>query len=193
MIGLQLLAPPLGKDRNMKTETFNRLRILYNEFGSRQFGKICQKLLAIAFLNAGFNHIVEREVQGVDIDVANDKGERYSIEVKTTITKFIMYGEKDLKGLQMRKKDGYRPLLAVLHLARFSEWIFAEIEHIKSGNIYIDSLRIHRKKNLEKVINHFFDEVVEMHIDGTINEGQKFLDDILKNKDKKVKNRNKSL
>lgn len=58
----------------MKMETLNFLNKLQKKFGvkgrpSGPFGKIVQKLLALSFHEIGFTDIVERAVQGVDIDV----------------------------------------------------------------------------------------------------------------------------
>lgn len=163
----------------MKTETYERLKSLHDKYGPQEFGKLCQKFLAITFQRAGYGHIVERGVQGVDVDAAGESEKKYAIEVKTTATKSINFEQKDVDGLQKRKEDGYQPVLAVLRLDRFSDWVFARADKIKPGNIYIDSLRVHKLHELEKRICPLFDEVIKEHYDGTTREGQKYLDNIL--------------
>ena len=68
----------------MNTSTFQRLQQIRHKFGPGIFGKIAQKLLALTFYEAGFCHVVERGVQGVDIDAATEDAIRYTLEVKTT-------------------------------------------------------------------------------------------------------------
>ena len=167
----------------MKTETYERLKGLYEKHESREFGKLCQKFLAIAFQRAGYTHIEERGVQGVDFDAAKERNEKYAVEVKTTVGKRVNFEQKDVEGLKKRKKDGYQPVLAVLRLDRFSDWILATADAIKSGNLYIDSLRVHRLPELERCIGPLFDRAVEEHFEGAMREGQYYLDKVLRQKE----------
>ena len=170
----------------METETYGRLEKLHAKYGSREFGKLCQKLLAIAFQMAGYGHIVERGVQGVDIDVAKEKGSKYAIEVKTTTKKYINFEVKDMEGLQRRKKDGYQPILAVLCLNMFSDWIFAKADRLKPGSIYVARLRAYKLCELEKCIAPFFDKALNEHFKGAMREGQRYLNDVLRQRGIKV-------
>lgn len=171
----------------MKTEIYELLKKLHNKYGPQEFGKLCQKFLAISFQMAGYSHIVERGVQGVDIDAAGGNGEKYAVEVKTTVTKSVNFEQKDVDGLQKRKEDGYQSILAVLPLDRFSDWIFAKADTIKSGILYIDSLRVYRSRELERCICSRFDKAVKEHFDGTIREAQRYLDNILRQKGVEVR------
>jgi len=164
----------------MNTETYERLKRLYDKYGAQEFGKLCQKFLALAFGAAGYGHIVERGVQGVDVDAARENEEKYAIEVKTTVTNSITFEDKDVAGLQKRKEDSYQPLLAVLRFNRFSNWLFANADAIKAGNIFIDSLRPYRYRDLEDCMHPFFEQVVADHFYGTMAEAQKYLDNILR-------------
>lgn len=166
----------------MKTDIYENLFKLHKKYGPQEFGKLCQKFLAIGFRMAGYNHIVERGVQGVDVDVAGESGQKYTIEVKTTTTRHINFGEKDVDGLLNRKKDGYLPVLAVLRLDRFSTWIFAKADTIKSGSLFISTLRPYRLGELEDSICPFFDEAVNQHFRGAMLEAQKYLDNVLRQK-----------
>ena len=70
-----------------------------------EFGKICQILLAIACVRVGFRRVVERCVQGVDIDAGEHATfPNLSIEVKTTLSGKIHIGQKDIEGLAGRAK-----------------------------------------------------------------------------------------
>lgn len=171
----------------MKTETYERLKGLYDKYGPQEFGKLCQKFLAIAFKIAKYPHIVERGVQGVDVDAAGESGDKYAIEVKTTVKKSINFEQKDVDGLQKRREDGYQPVLAILRLNRFSDWIFVQADKIKAGSIYIDSLRVYRLHKLEECICLLFDEAIKEYSDGTMLEAQKYLDDILRQRGVELK------
>lgn len=171
----------------MKTETYERLKDLHDKYGPQEFGKICQKFLAIGFQMAGYTHIVERGVQGVDVDAATESGDKYAVEVKTTMRNSITFEPKDVDGLQKRKKDKYQPLLAVLRLHRFSNWIFAEADTMKAGKHYIDSLRPHKLPELEKCIRPLFTKGVEEHFRETMQQGQTYLDKVLRQKGVQVR------
>lgn len=172
----------------MKTETFERLTRISDKYEqTREFGKLCQQLVALAFDLAGFKVNEVRLVEGVDIDVLAQSGEKYAVEVKTTVLKSIKFGQKDVDGLQKRKEDGYQPVLAVLRLERFSDWIFANADTIKPGSIYIDSLRVHRLHDLGERICPLFDEATKDHYNGIMQNAQKYLDNILRQKGVKVR------
>jgi Holliday junction resolvase len=171
----------------MNTETYERLKKLYDEYGPQEFGKLCQKFLALAFQAAGYTHIIERGVQGVDIDAANAKGEKYAVEVKTTATKTVVFDEKDVTGLEKRKEDGYQPVVAVLRLDRFSNWLFAKADAIKAGTIIIDSLRSYRHRELESCVCPVFEKAVKDNFKGALEEGQMFLDKVLRQKGAEVR------
>lgn len=169
----------------MKTEIYERLKILYDEYGPQEFGKLCQKFLAIAFKKAGYRCVqeTERGVQGVDIGEVEKGDEKYTIEVKTTITNFINYEQKDVEGLQYQKEKGYQPVLAVLQLDRFSDWFFAKADTLRAGSIYIDSLRVYRLRELEKKISPLFDDTINKHYKETLQKGQSYLDNVLRQKE----------
>lgn len=168
----------------MKTEIYDKLEKLHDKYGPREFGKLCQKFLAIAFQKAGYSCVAESErgVQGVDIGEIEKGDEKYSIEVKTTITDYINYEKKDEEGLRYKKEQGYQPILAVLKLDRFSDWVFEKADGLKAERIYIDSLRIYRMRELESNISPLFDETVMEHYERSLQEGQSYLDNVLRQK-----------
>lgn len=172
----------------MKTEIYEKLERLYQKFGAREFGKICQKFLAIAFKKAGFKYAAESErgVQGIDIGEAVRGNEKYSIEVKTTRLNTVQYGLKDEMALLNQKSKGFQPVLAVLKLDRFSSWFFVRADNLKHGSIFIDRLRAYRLHELENEISRFFDEVINEHFENTLREGQSYLDRVLKQMWEKV-------
>jgi Holliday junction resolvase len=164
----------------MNSHTFAKLQEIHQRYGPQEFGKICQKLLAIAFRSCGYGHVVERGVQGVDVDAAQDGGERYSLEVKTTEKDSIVFGRKDEEGLSSRAKDGYRPLLAVLQLGPLSEWYFVDSKRVRVGTLTVESLRPYRQRELEQIISPLFEDSVRGHHSGIMNTGQEYLDKVLR-------------
>ena len=173
----------------MNSTTFNKLQDIYKRYGPREFGKISQKLIAIAFRSGGYGHVVERGVQGVDVDAAQDGGEKYSLEVKTTVRDSIIFGRKDEEGLSSRAKDGYRPLLAVLQVGPLSEWYFVESHRARVGTLLVESLRPHRQRGLEQIISPLFEHAVTKHHAGIMTAGQEYLDKVLKDSGVKLEDR----
>lgn len=163
----------------MRLATYEWLMPLRGRYGPREFGKLCQKLLAITFLRAGFAHVVERGVQGVDVDAA-DGNVKYSTEVKTTVNDAIIFQRKDVAGLKARKCDGYQPLLAALRLSPLSDWLLADADYLEVGIIQLDHLRTHRRKDLEQDLRPLFAVVVDEHASHALAGAQAYLDKILR-------------
>jgi hypothetical protein len=156
------------------------LKALHERHGPKEFGKISQKFVAIAYRAAGYAHVVERGVQGVDVDAANGSLEKYALEIKTTVLNSVEFKRKDLDGLMNRCQDGYLPLLGVLRIGPLSDWLLAESGNLKVGRLCIEGLRPYRRKDLEDFIKHFFDTVVEQHFDETLTGSQAYLDKVLR-------------
>lgn len=163
----------------MNTRTYELLKILHRRHGPRRFGKLCQKLLAIALSSAGYERIVEREVQGVDVDAGGANGAKYAIEVKTTKGEHVRFEEKDLEGLKRRAQDGYSPVLAVLRLRVLADWVFAKADDLSPGSIHVATLRAHRLPELENAVSDCFDRVLQEHFDGVLRDAQKYLNHVL--------------
>ena len=171
----------------MKMETLNLLKKLQKKFGvkgrpSGPFGKIVQKLLALSFHEIGFTYIVERAVQGVDIDVTGALNQKFALEVKTTEKLSLFFSSDNVDALRDRTKDGYLPIIAVLRLSPLEDWILAKIslEEIPVGEVLIEKLRRYRMKDLESQISSVFDIVVGRHFNGTLKKGEQYLNEKLK-------------
>ncbi len=162
----------------MRRATYECLFLLYDRYGPREYGKLCQKLLAITYRRAGFIHVVERGVQGVDMDATGAQA-KYATEVKTTITGAIVFQTKDVTGLAARRADGYLPLLGVLRLSALSDWLIVDAEHLKSGRLALDTLRPYRLYDLEKQLCPLFDAIVEEHAEPALSGAQAYLDGVL--------------
>ena len=147
----------------MKYETVEMLKNL-NEQYKIEFGKICQKLLALSFKRAGFNRIKEREVQGVDIDASNNDEIKYTIEVKTTTLDSIKIEGKDIKGLAEMQEDGYKPLLAALRIGILDDWIFAEADYLRAETYSIYLLDSYNFPELQQLITPYFEEEVSWNL-----------------------------
>ncbi|MFW6116897.1 MAG: hypothetical protein ACOC6F_04140 [bacterium] len=163
------------------TDTFERLQRLQTRFGPRVFGKIVQKLLALALYAAGFEYVVERGVQGVDIDAAMPDGRKYAIEVKTTGGEGVSLSEDNIEALKDRSKDGYCPLVAVLRMQMFEAWLFAAIplRRLRPGPLPVGTLRAYRLYELEAAIGPAFEIVITQHCRGVLSGGEHYLSDVL--------------
>jgi len=171
----------------MKIETLNLLQKLQKKFGvkgkpSGTFGKIVQKLLALSFHELDFTNIVERSVQGADIDVTDRRNRKFTFEVKTTERLSIPLSPDNVDALRDRTKDGYSPVIAVLRLSPLEDWIFAKIsmDEIPVGEVLIDSLKRYRMKDLENQLSPAFDKVIQFHFEGTLKRGEAYLKEQLK-------------
>ena len=127
-------------------------------------GKVIQKLLALALWRLGYDHMEERSIQGVDIDVMNKATcEKHSFEVKTSKNTEIIIAEKDSKGLRVREEDGYQTFYAILcYPLCFSEgWIIVPSTLVVEGNHRAMGLLRRRDSELSEKVNSIFPEVVE--------------------------------
>lgn len=162
----------------MKIETFFQLKELQRKYGIKEtasgpFGKIAQKLLALSFHRIGFFNIVERSIQGVDIDITKNEDEKYACEVKVTDKLFFNMAKDNIAALIDRSNDGYMPIIAVLKLSMCTDWIIAKIPigEMQNGNVLIDSIRRFRLRDLENEISVAFDKILEEHFEETLKRG----------------------
>jgi Holliday junction resolvase len=147
----------------MESGAFVLLRQLQQSPIGSDFGKICQSLLALTLRENGFNHVVNRLVEGVDIDAAGDSGQ-FAIEVKTTESREVLIGEKDVKGWKERSRDHYAPVLAALRISLLSEWTLCDATDLEKGAYRIQRLRLHEVAALTKIVTSHFDAIVQKHV-----------------------------
>jgi Holliday junction resolvase len=171
----------------MKLRTYAKLRTLHDRFGPGVFGKIAQKLLALSFRATGATHVVERGVQGVDIDAVL-AGAQYTVEVKTTVGPEFQLDEGNLRALRDRASDGYIPSVAVLRLTPGEDWMIAAppLEELRPGPFLIDRYRAYRLPSLEAPVRSAFEEVVEEEFQTTMERGQRHLDEKLRSRGVRV-------
>jgi hypothetical protein len=171
----------------MKASTFQLLVRLRDKYGPGLFGKIAQKLLAVAFYEASFSHVVERGVQGVDLDAANGDGQKYTLEVKTTDGQTVSLSKENLDALRVRAVDGYVPVIAALRLHMFEDWLFAGIplSELQPGLIPFSRLRAYRLRQLEQRVCPVFEAVVEQHFTAVLAHGERYLIDLLEQRPSK--------
>jgi Holliday junction resolvase len=154
------------------------------KFGPGIFGKIAQKLLALALYEAGFLDIVEREVQGADIDATDAMGKKYTVEVKTTDGESIPISSENIEALKDRTKDGYVPVIAALRIQMFEDWVFANIPlgSLRPGPLPLGRLRAYRIKDVETYVCPAFEVVVNQHFNGVLAGGEHYLGQLLAQK-----------
>jgi Holliday junction resolvase len=164
----------------MKLEVHQRLSDL-SAAAEKEYGKLVQKLLAIALLEAGAEGLTDRSTQGIDLE-ATIRGKRRAIEVKTTESGAISLGKKDLEGLAAKEADGARAYVAVLGNRFLDEWTFARFhkgELQPSQSYSITQLRPYRDRELERAVAKPFADAVLAHADAAARGGQHALDLVL--------------
>jgi len=164
----------------MKLEVHERLKTLSGA-SDKEYGKLVQKLLAIAFLEAGAESLTDRGTQGIDLELVI-KGKARALEVKTSESGSVSLGKKDLEGLAAREDGGARAYVAVLGNRFLDEWTFARFfkgELQPSQSYSITQLRPYRDHDLERTVAKTFPEAVLKHADAAASRGQTALDQVL--------------
>jgi hypothetical protein len=164
----------------MRRETFEGLQRLTAAVG-QEYGKLVQKLLAIAWLEAGAERLIERSTQGIDLEVTID-GRRLALEVKTTQEGALRFGAKDLAGLAARREEGYEPYFAVLGSSLLDTWIFARFHEgeLPSGaDLSCTRLRPYRDRALADRLGDHFDRALRSHLEAAIDGGQSALSAVI--------------
>ncbi len=166
----------------MKHEVYRRLSELSQE-SDKEYGKLVQKLLAIAFCKAGAIRLVERSIQGIDLEVTLPNDRRIAVEVKTAQDQSVKFGKKDLDGLTSQAEAGLEPYFALLGSQLLDEWILARCHmgEIKPNQQYrLTQLRAYRDNELEESIRAHFDEAVLEYTNFPGTNRQAALDDVLR-------------
>jgi len=167
----------------MKSEIYSIFNDISRNHNEREIGKICQCLLALTFLEIGYQpkEIDVRLVEGVDIVLKGHN--KYAIEVKTTNKNTISIGKKDFGELSKYKENGYIPVLCVLKIDLGGEWKIINPERLKRKNswrfteLYTDT----EFEELAKYINKIFEEKVKEYGIKIRDKGLSYLIEILRN------------
>ena len=166
----------------MKPDVRRRLQEISTAKG-QEYGKIVQKLLAIAFLAAGAKRLTERSTQGIDLEIELADGRRLAMEVKTSQSEKVSFGTKDVKGLCERQCEGKTPYLALLGPRTLDDWIFARFvdgEILPNRDYALTALRAYRDADLEDSVREPFAAAVVEHATAAIEGGQAALDAVLR-------------
>ena len=166
----------------MRHEVYRRLSEL-SDVSDKEYGKLVQKLLAIAFCKAGVIRLIERSTQGIDLEVTLPDERRIAVEVKTTQDQSVKFGKKDLDGLASQVEAGLEPYFALLGSQLLDEWILARyyVDEIKPNQQYrLTQLRAYRDTQLEDLIREHFDEAVIEYTNLPETNRQAALDEVLR-------------
>ena len=164
----------------MKPQTQAKLTDVRQKTG-KEYGKLVQKLLAIALLETEVESLVERSIQGIDLDV-KIAGRRYGFEVKTCEEDQISLGRKDLDGLERQRSEGVEAYVAVLGGGLLDDWIFVRYhpgELPPGKKLSTFQLRPYRNRELENRIRNSFEEAVACHANTAVYDRQPGLDRVL--------------
>jgi len=164
----------------VKPQTRRQLDDLSRRTG-KEYGKLVQKLLAIAFLETGAEHLVESSIQGIDLEV-RIAGVEHAFEVKTCEGRGITLGKKDVADLTGHLQRGEAVYIAMLASGLFDDWIFARLKsgELPSGRkLSAFKLRPYRNRQLEQRICAAFESAVKRFGEAATTERQRRLDQIL--------------
>ena len=166
----------------MKHEVYRRLSEL-SEASDKEYGKLVQKLLAIAFCKAGAIRLIERSIQGIDLEITLPDERQIAVEVKTAQDQTVKFGKKDLDGLASQIEAGLEPYFAVLGSDLLDEWILASynVGEIRPNQQYrLTQLRAYRDTELENQIREHFEEAVVEYTNLPETNRQGALDEVLR-------------
>lgn len=164
----------------MNRLTRSSLDHLAQETG-KEYGKLVQKLLALALLEAGAKSLIERSIQGIDLEFEL-AGRAYGLEVKTSTGHAVRLSAKDISGLNRLAEQAMEVRVAVLLHGPLEDWIMATYHptEFQSGRDYSSfQLRPYRDRGLEDRIGQPFAAVVETHVQTAVAQGQGGLDRVL--------------
>jgi len=146
-----------------------------------EYGKVVQKLLALAFLEAGAERATDRAIQGVDLEVLVDN-RQLAVEVKTCEHSSFVISAKDIAGLEARRVQGCATYLAVLGGRRTDEWMFLPVPgtDLRIGSpMSLTMLRPFVDSDLDELVRDPFAEVVDRFGPLAAAEGQAGLNAVL--------------
>jgi hypothetical protein len=146
----------------MKHEVYRRLSEL-SEASDKEYGKLVQKLLAIAFCKAGAIRLIERSIQGIDLEITLPDERQIAVEVKTAQDQTVKFG--------------------VLGSDLLDEWILARyhVGEIRPNQQYrLTQLRAYRDTELENQIRQHFEEAVVEYTNLPETNRQGALDEVLR-------------
>ncbi len=164
----------------MQHETHQKLGEIRASVGM-EYGKILQKMLAISLLETKVESLVERSVQGIDLEMVIG-GETCAFEVKTSEGDTIKLSRKDIEGLDRQVEAGNRAYIVVLTNGPLDELIFAryhpgEIPLGKELSSFF--FRAYQEPELQQRIKSTFPVVVDKYAQTAVEGRQGGLDKIL--------------
>jgi len=128
--------------------------VLYGRYGPRDYWQLTQKLLATHSGGAGFVHVVERGVQGVE-----HGRRRWRREIPPTDPddhqRLESFSSEGCCRLVHALPTGIFPLWPMLRLARCSDWHIAKAEYWNLGRLRFDKLRESLRLDLRNSLHHF--------------------------------------
>jgi hypothetical protein len=126
-------------------------------------GKVIQRLLELAFHEAGYRLIEERMSEGIDFDVEEREGarQRYSFEARTTTNATVCIKDEDLRQMDLRIRDGCQAGIAALRICPGGCWVFVQRSWLLPSPLRISIGTSPSWTSLADQINEEFDSVLE--------------------------------
>lgn len=143
------------------------------EHGDGTGGKILQRLLELAFHDLGYRLVEERMSEGIDFDVQHRQrsDDRYSFEARTSAAALVPVKDEDLRQMDERAREGYRPGLAALHIRAGSRWVLVERSWLLPPSLRISVGSSALWEKLAREVNDAFDDVLKRLGERAVREG----------------------
>jgi Holliday junction resolvase len=137
-----------------------KIRFLFHNFDEKTLGRIFQLILSLILLRLGFS-IIEYKCSGRPDIKASRNQEKYSIEVKTSKTDWVILKDADLQGVFIKN---FTPVIAIFSYTPMEpRWLILNAKGIKAGKHYILTLERNNIKILEKEINNEFPSILNIY------------------------------
>mgnify|MGYP001587760772 FL=1 len=155
----------------MPTNAYFYLNRLLQRFDSSatQMGKPVQLLFALSLHRSGWTDVIDRLVEGTDIEATDPSGVRWLIECKTTSDMGHTLQKKDCDGFKAAEKDKKKPGLAFCRIRPLSNWMLVEAVGLEEKYKYSEaSLRLFPQHRNSEAIQKAFLEVCEREVPGLL-------------------------
>lgn len=153
----------------MSFDTYYQLDALLQKRGPPSFGRICQNLLELCFIE---DHYLTRgrAVERPDI-VAERLDRKYAVECKYQKGSNLMLTQRDLDGVMELQSSNFIPTIAFLLMDINANWMMIKADRLKPGKYNKTALVIYELNDLSKEINSVFPKIVEENFDLALNRG----------------------
>ncbi len=153
----------------MEYSTQSLLERLLEQHGPQEFGRVCQALLELTFLENDFR-TVGRYVERPDLRIKNDQ-EEWIMEVRVPAGPDVKITEEDLEGLNREGAFPIKAAFVTLLMGVKPRWIIADATGLKPIAYNKVALEIHAVPHLTDYVNRQFPSTLSKHFEVALKRG----------------------